>query len=551
MYRHSLLALAAALCIAVTVSAGERQAGSDIDLRVISGIRDEGLFRSQVMDLAGWLTDVYGPRLSGSPSFKQAAEWALKKFEEWKLDNIRQERFALGKGWSLVRFHADLLEPQIQPIIGYPTSWTGGTPGPVVADVVLAPITTDADFAQYRGALRGKIVLTQSLREVHLLERRMVFKYTDDELKHFETTPDSAPWMLPLSREAIRRADEQRERVLDFYEAEGAVALFERGDDASIVPAGPVEGVTWETQRADGGTIITGRGLDRTARAVTRLPRATIAVEHYNRMVRVLAKRLPVKVRLDVEVKFHDEAVSSGINTLAEIQGTDLRHEVVLIGAHLDAYHTGTGATDNAAGSAAMMEAMRILRAIGVRPRRTIRVALWDGEELDKLGSQAYIDSHLVDRSTGQPKPGYENLAAYFNLDNGAGRIRGVYLQNNLAVKPIFERWIEPVRDLKVTMLAPRSPRGSLFDDGRVRAGTDHIPFDLAGLPAFQFLQDRLEYFSRSHHSNMDVYDRLQAGDLAQVATVAAVFAYNAAMWPSKLPRKTGPVAASVRKQDN
>jgi carboxypeptidase Q len=268
------------------------------------------------------------------------------------------------------------------------------------------------------------------------------------------------------------------------------------------------------------------------------LPTVTLAVEHYNRMVRILDKGIPVKVEINLQTAFHEETTPNGFNVIAELPGVDpvLKDEVVLIGAHFDSVAAGTGATDNAAGSAAMMEAMRILTAVGIKPRRTIRIGLWGGEEEGLLGSRAYVREHLADVSTMQLKLAHAQLSAYFNSDNGTGRIRGVWLQGNLATQPIFEQWIAVLKDLGVIALGPRSV-----------VSTDHVSFDAAGIPAFQFMVERLEYNSRTHHSNMDVYDRVQADDMVQQATVAAVFAYIAAMRDERLPRKPLPPPEAVR----
>ncbi len=275
-------------------------------------------------------------------------------------------------------------------------------------------------------------------------------------------------------------------------------------------------------------------GYARDERAGRAVPGVTLAVEHYNRMIRVLDKGLPVKVELNVEVKYYDETTAmNGFNTLAELPGSDLAGEVVLMGAHFDSHPYATGATDNATGSAAMMEALRILKAAGVHPRRTIRVALWGGEEEGLLGSKAYVAEHLGDVDTMTLKPEHARLAAYFNSDNGSGRVRGIWMQSNLAVRPIFEQWFAPLRDLGVTILSPRSV-----------AQTDHVSFDNIGVPAFQVLVDRLEYNSRTHHSTMDTFDRVQRDDMVQQATVLAVLAYEAAMRDEKLPRKALPAPA-------
>jgi carboxypeptidase Q len=277
-------------------------------------------------------------------------------------------------------------------------------------------------------------------------------------------------------------------------------------------------------------TIFVQSGGPRDQNAGKVPPQVTLAVEHYNRMIRILDKNVSVKVELNIQARFHDEMVSNGFNLIAEIPGTDLADEVVMIGAHFDSHHSGTGATDNAAGSAAMMEAMRILKVVGARPRRTIRIGLWGGEEEGLLGSRAYVKKHFADPSDMKLNPEHTKLAAYFNIDNGTGRIRGVWMQGNLAVKPIFEQWIEPLRDLGVNLLGPRSV-----------TSTDHLSFDAVGLPGFQFIQERLEYNARTHHSNMDTVDHVEREDMVQMATVVAVFAYNAAMRNEKLPRKALP----------
>jgi Zn-dependent M28 family amino/carboxypeptidase len=288
--------------------------------------------------------------------------------------------------------------------------------------------------------------------------------------------------------------------------------------------------MAWQQQHPDGGTLFPSGSGPRDASAGSGVPEITLAVEHYNRMVRVLDKGLPVKVELNVETKFYDETAPNGLNTIAELPGTDLASEVVLIGAHLDSHPYATGATDNATGSAAMMEALRILKAVGAKPRRTIRVGLWGGEEQGLLGSRAYVRDHIADVETMALKPEHAKLVAYFNSDNGTGRVRGVWMQGNMAVRPIFESWIAPLRDLGVSTLGPRSV-----------VSTDHVPFDNAGIPAFQFMVDRLEYNARTHHSNMDTVDRVQREDMVQQATVIAAFAYNVAMRDEKLPRKALP----------
>lgn len=511
----------------MVIALAQDGANEKLDYAMIAKIREEGLNRSQVMEHISWLSDVYGPRLTGSPAIKQASDWAQTRFREWGLANIREEQWPFGKGWSLERFSAHMIEPQVSPLIGYPKSWTPGTQGVITAEVVHAPIRSEADFDKYRGKLRGKIALSQPAREVKMLEGRVVLRMTEADIKEAQTTP--IPSRSGARGESeFRRGAQLQAKINAFLLSEGVAAVFDRGSDNFMSPGG--SDLTWLTQRADGGTIFVQSGGPRDQNAGNVPPQVTLAVEHYNRMVRILEKNVPVKVELNIQARFHDETGKNGFNVIAEIPGTDLADEVVMIGAHFDSHHSGTGATDNAAGSAAMMEAMRILKAAGAKPRRTIRIALWGGEENGLLGSRAYVKEYFADPATMQLKPGHGKLAAYFNIDNGTGRIRGIWLQGNLAAKRIFEQWIEPLKDLGVDLIGPRSV-----------TSTDHLAFDAVGLPGFQFIQERLEYNSRTHHSNMDTVDHVQREDMVQTAAVAAVFAYNAAMRDEKLPRKALP----------
>ena len=528
MRRAVLVMLLAASAAPFVVAQGDR-----LDFAMLGRIRDEGLNRSQVMDHVSWLSDVYGPRLTGSPGIQQASEWTMKAFREWGLANVHQERWSFGKGWSLVRFTAHLVEPQIQPLIGFPQEWSSGTRGPVTADVVRVQIANDGDLEKYRGTLAGKIVLAQPARKVRMLEGPVILRMTDQDIKESETTPVPAAAGTGRGNQAAAF----RQKVADFYVREGVVAIFDRGGDSDMAAGG--SDLSWHQQHPDGGTIFPSGSSARDDKAGKSVPVIALAVEHYNRMIRVLDKGVPVKVELKVETKFYDEHTPNGFNTIAEIPGSDLASEVVLLGAHFDSHPYATGATDNATGSGAMMEAMQILKTVGAKPRRTIRIGLWGGEEQGLLGSQAYVREHLADVETMALKPEHAKLAAYFNSDNGTGRVRGIWLQSNMAVQPIFEAWMAPLHDLGVTTIGPRSV-----------VSTDHVSFDHAGVPAFQFMVDRLEYNSRTHHSNMDTFDRVQRDDMVQQATVIAVFAYNAAMRDEKLPRKALPAARKGRGTD-
>ena len=518
-----LLACAAAAAV---------QAQSPVDLGTISRIKHEALTNSQAMDHVGWMSDLYGPRLTGTPQMEEASKWAMKKFTEWGLANVHQERFAFGQGWKVERFSAHLVEPQVQPMIGFPRTYSPSTKGAVTGDVARVDIRSEADFAKYAGKLRGKIVLPQAARRVRMLDDRVVLRMNEQDIEEALTTP------IPGSGGAggAGGAGGFAAKVTQFYVSEGVAGVLERGSDNDMSAGG--SDLSWQTQRTDGGTIFPGSGGSRDPKAPPQVPSATIAVEHYNRMIRLLDKGVPVKVELNINTTFYPEAAGTpnGINTIAEIPGTDLADEVVILGAHFDSHPYATGATDNATGSSAMMEALRIIKSLGLRPRRTIRVALWGAEEQGLLGSRAYVAQHFGNASDGSARPAHAKLVAYYNLDNGTGRIRGIWGQGNLGAMALFRQWMESVSDLGVEIVGPRTV-----------GSTDHASFENAGLPGFQFIQERLEYNSRTHHSNMDFVDRVQREDLVQQAAVAAVFAWYSANWPEKLPRKAVAVKAGTQ----
>ena len=519
-----------ALTLALTA-----QAVPGLDPGTIGAIRTEATARSQALDHVWWLSEVYGPRVTGTPAFAQASEWAMKRFTEWGLANVHQERFAFGQGWNIQRFSATLLEPQPAVLIGAPRFYSPSTQGTVSSDVVRVEVDAEADLAKYAGKLRGKIVVMQPPREVRMLDQApVILRYEDGPWwEQAASTPVEAPDVAGSAggRTAAQARQALAAAVQKFLVSEGVGVLLERGSDTDLSAGG--SDLTWQTQRVDGGTIFPGSGGSRDPKLAPQVPSATLAVEHYNRIVRLLARGVPVRMDVTIQTQFHPEAgEGNGINTIAEIPGTDLADEVVIMGAHMDSEPYATGATDNATGSAAMMEAVRVIQALGLKPRRTIRVALWAGEEQGLLGSRAYVARHFWDSATRQPRPEHAKLAGYFNLDNGTGRIRGIWSQANLGALPIFEQWGAAVRDLGFKMASPRTV-----------SATDHSAFEEAGLPGFQFIQERLEYNARTHHSNMDTFDHVQGADLTQQGAVAAVFAWSAANWPEKLPRKALPPA--------
>ena len=483
------------------------------DYDAIFRIKEEGFSRSQVMEIESYLTDVYGPRLTNSPNIKAAADWTTKKMNDWQLANVKTEAWEpFGRGWSNEKFFAEMVGPRPFILIGYPKAWTPGTNGPVTADVIYAPITKEEDMQKFKGQLKGKIVITQAPDPVLPHFEADAKRYTDAELA------DLASYQITGGADKARddriaqfRAQrELQTKITKFFLDEGVVAWL-------------------EDQRGDDGTVFAQQGGSRDPKDPPSLPRVALAAEHYGRIYRLLEKKIPVSITLDIENKFYDDDLKS-FNITGEIPGTDKADEVVMLGGHFDSWQAGTGATDNGAGSAVMLEAIRILKASGLKMRRTVRVGLWTGEEEGLLGSRAYVKAHFGDPETMKLLPEQAKLDAYYNIDNGTGKIRGVYLQGNEAVAPIFNAWMEPFYNLGMTTLSIRNT-----------GGTDHLSFNAVGLPGFQFIQDPMDYDSRTHHSNMDLYERVQEADMKQIAVIVASFVYMTANRPDMMPRKPLP----------
>ncbi len=536
--------IAIALIISLTAGAQVAQV-EKVDLEMMKKIREEGMQRSQVMEMLSWMTDVNGPRLTGSPGMTAANNWTKNKMTEMGLVNAHLEGFEFGRGWSLEYSSIHMIEPNYSPLIAFPKAWTPGTAGTLKSEVVLLEVKTPEDLEKYRGKLKGAIVFTAPARQVNAQFKPAGNRLTDEQLlKMANDTPVGGPGGRNFDENRMRQIREMmetRRKMEEFMRAEGPGLLVEPSR------AG-------ENDAGDGGTIFVQSGGPRDKNQPQAFPSLVMAVEHYNRIVRMLQKGVKVKLEATVVAKFHDNDTKA-YNTIAEIPGTDLKDEVVMLGGHLDSWHGGTGATDNAAGCAVAMEAVRILKALGVQPRRTIRVGLWSGEEQGLLGSRAYVAEHFASRPAppappagAAPEPGgmrnmntgpltlkpeHDKISVYFNLDNGTGKIRGVYLQGNESVRSIFRAWLAPFRDLGAETLTIQNT-----------GGTDHLAFDGVGIPGFQFIQDEVEYDTRTHHSNMDVWDRVQADDMKQAATIMAAFVYNAAMRDQKLPRKPLPPGA-------
>jgi carboxypeptidase Q len=515
MKRIPIVVLLLLFCLAIPIVAQMPQ--EKVDLDAIYKIKDEGLNRSQVMNTVGYLTDVYGGRLTGSPQIKAAADWTKKKLTEWELVNVSLETWGpFGRGWTNEKFTARAISPSGSfPVIAYPKAWTPGTNGLVEAEVVSATINNDQDFDKYRGQLRGKYVMTAALPDVQAQFQAPGHRYTDDEL-------------LSLSNQPVQaRGGGRGQGGGPAGGGRGNAPNFNDRRQKFFVDEGVI--ATIEPSRGSGGTLFVQSGGGRNLTDPPVPAQVVMAVEHYGRIARMLEKKVSVHLEMDIQNKFFDEDLNS-FNIVADIPGFERPDELVMLGAHFDSWHTGTGATDNAAGSAVMMEAMRILKATGLRMRRTVRLGLWTGEEEGLLGSRAYVTQHFADRADMKLKPEHAKFSAYFNVDNGTGAIRGVYLQGNESVAPIFQAWMQPFKNLGMTTLTIRNT-----------GGTDHQSFDAVGLPGFQFIQDPIEYDSRTHHSNMDVYERIQAADMMKDAVIVAAFAYHAANRDERLPRKPLP----------
>jgi hypothetical protein len=560
----------------------------NINYEDVNKIIVEGMQHSQVMDLNSWLDDVYAPRLTGSPMAEKGAQWVMGKLKEWGLANVKMEpwtnRNGFDRGWTNDKFYMACTSPENFPIPGTPTAWTPGTNGLVSGEVVLVTATTQEELDQYKGKLKGKWVLTQAVPDVAAFWDAPAKRYKPEELAAMELlSPPAAEFGVTPPGGARQGAPAQPAPAA----RKGAPATpaaaqqaAQQGQRAGAPPAGvpqqqaPAGGrggganIRNNFFRAEGvlGTISTaprGHGIytiggNRAADPAMTLPAIVIAAEHYGRVARALAKNVPVTIEADIKNTYYPNPLV--FNIVGDIPGTDKADEIVLVGGHFDTWHAATGAADNGVGSAAMMEAMRILKATGVKLRRTVRIGLWEAEEQGFLGSREYVSSHLATRQQAQgaagaggqrggggggfgaaqgalqKKPEYDKFDVYFNIDNGTGALRGVYLQGNNAVASIFREWMEPFRSLGMTALTTRNT-----------GGTDHQSFDGAGLPGFQFIQDEIEYNAVTHHTNMDTYERLQPRDCMQMATIVAGFAYLAANRDQMLPRKPATVPSAGR----
>ena len=521
-------------------------AEESIDLTMYARIREEGLRHSHVMEFGAALADGIGPRLTGSPNMARANAWTRDTLTAIGLQNAHLEDWGeFGMGWQQINTWARMVSPDPEPLWCQAAPWSPATKGPVSGTVVyIDPATANPD--KLKGTLAGKIILLGAMRPTPDITEPLFTRYTEEQLAEMEHYPDPsarrpgapAP-SSPAQAAADRaRAADQRARLLKLLNEENVAAILTPSRDGGN---GGGTGIIFDDNGAD-----LARNAQLRSNAVT-IPNAVMMIEHYNRLARMAQAHVPVTVELNIDTKFTGDH-EHGFDTVAEIPGTDprLKNEVVMVGGHLDSWISGTGATDNGAGSIVAMEAMRILRALDVQPRRTLRIALWSGEEEGLFGSQGYVKQHFgtfADAPADANTPAYarqhgpltttrewETLDAYYNLDNGTGRVRGIYTQENWAIAPIFKQWMEPLADLGVTTVSYRNT-----------GGTDHLSYDAVGLPGFQFIQDPMDYDTRTHHSDMDTFDRLHSFDLEQAAVVEATFLYNTSEREAMMPRKPFP----------
>lgn len=522
-----------------------------VDLGVIDRIKTEAFARSQVMDHMRFLTDVHGPRLTASTQFEDAAKWTTDRLTQFSLSNVHIERFPFGRRWAPDQYSLEMLVPHYMRLAAMPLAWSDSTAGAITGEPLLAPFELafthspkqlTEDFEAYKrqwaGKLRGRIVLFTPAQRTAPRETAIFKRQTDADLAGISSAPEPAT-MLRVTRIEDLPWPTRPEAFEDFFGMmpepllEQLITWFDgfTAARARFLRDQGVAAVLQADQRAREGLLAAEAAGPYRARDPLAPATFVVTAEHYNRLVRLTEQKQPVRVRVEMKSTSSSADVDGG-NIIAEIAGATKRDEVVMIGAHFDSWHLGTGATDNATGSAVMIEVMRILKALNLRLDRTVRLALWGGEEQGLLGSRAYVKQHFADPDTMALKAEYERLSGYFNMDNGSGRIRGVYLQGHEAMRPLFEQWLAPFRDLGVTTITIRNT-----------GGTDHLSFSRVGLPGFQFIQDQLAYETVTHHTSADTIDHVVPADLMQAAAVIATVVHQAANRPERLPRREPPRA--------
>lgn len=540
MKSQSVVTLVLAATLAASFVSGPvlAQAPEHVDLAALHQIKAEAFQHSQVMDTLFYISDVYGPRITDSPNHKASAEWIMKRLESYGMKNVHLEPWGpFGNSWQYKKFYGALTTPAYAPLIGFPLAWTPGTNGPVTAEAVLAPIHSQADFGQYKGKLKGKIVLLADPKIIVMHTETEARRLTDDEINARMVVPDPAHigGGFGGGTPALRPGQPQPAYVPP---APPNAALKLRNDTSKfLADEGVLVAVNYGTN-GDGGTVFASFGGSQDPNDPVPPPMVAITPEHYNRIARLIQHGMAPKVTFDIEAETY-KSDQMGFNVVGEIPGTTKPDEVVMLGGHLDSWQGGTGATDNGTGSSVAIEACRILMLLHKPMARTVRIALWGGEEEGLLGSKFYVQQHFAPRDTMKQTPEYAKLDAYYNDDGGSGRFRGISADGNDEIASIFKQWAAPIRDLEFQAVA-----GATAAPTAAPGGTDSTSFSWIGLDGFGFMQDPLEYGSRTHHSNMDLYDRVQPGDVMQGAAIEAWFVYNTATRAEMLPRLDTPVPA-------
>jgi hypothetical protein len=507
-----VLSLIMAMAFSTVIFSQESQTDKALEI-----IKKQGLEMSQVAEIASYMTDVYGQRLTGSTNLDKATDWTVEELKKWGMQNVHLDEWGpFGRGWDLNHFEMHVTSPDYWTVLAYPNAWSSSGSGS--GEVIMVAIKEEADLAKYKGKLKGKFVMIETIREVEEHFEGIARRHNAESLLDMANAGVSPP------RQFRRRNSggfNLRQETWKLFEAERPLAVMTRG------------------RKGEQGTVFvsgarTGEGSARDKGKYV-VPQVALAVEHYNRLSRMLAKGVSVTMNLDLKTTYTNPDGMEH-NIIAEIPGTDLKDEVVIFGGHFDSWHAGTGATDNASGCAVMMEAARIIMELmketGMKPRRTLRLALWTGEEQGLFGSRGYVSSHYIEKERTEDSPrvlnsAHEKVSAYYNMDNGTGKIRGVYMQGNQKALPIFREWLKPFKDMGASTL-------TLSNTG----GTDHLAFDAIGVPGFQFIQEPIAYSTLTHHSNMDNYDHLVIEDLKQAATIIAYFIWQTAQRDELIPRK-------------
>jgi carboxypeptidase Q len=547
LLRFRRFAATCASLLLISVASAQEMGSDKVDLDVLNQIKAEAFQHSQVMENLYYMSEVYGPRVTNSRNHRAAAEWAMKQMKEWGLQNVHLEKWPFGYGWQIKKFYAAMETPAYAALIGFPLAWTPGTNGPITADAVWAPIHSKEDFAKYKGKLKGKVVLMFDPPQLTLHTTAEAAKSpTDEEIlargnargggRGAAAAADGAPAAPGAVAAAPRGRGRAGEGTWDYTPTSLALAeeknhLLRNEVNAFMKEEGAAVVLT-PGYNGDGGTIFSTYGGSQDPKDPVPPPMVAVTPEQYNRIVRLLQHGTTPKLTFDVAVDYQKDDLNA-FNVIGEIPGTTKKDEIVMLGGHFDSWQGGTGATDNGTGSSVAMEAMRILATLKKPMARTVRIALWGGEEEGVYGSIAYVQQHFAPRDTMKKTPEYDHLDVYFNDDGGSGRFRGVSAGGSPQMAAIFKSWIEPIKDQHIVAVSG----GDTFRPTLQPGGTDSSSFSWIGLNGIGFQQDGLEYGTRTHHSNMDLYDRVQKEDVMQGSMIEAWFAYNAATRPDMLPR--------------